>query len=181
MQYGELAQLFHQWLAVHRPVGQIDLTREAVVNTMRGSSNDTFESIISECLSESLRTLRSDGVLVLTFHNRRIAAWRALAAALRRAGFRVNAMATVHSENGNDHCKRNVDAMLDDIVLECKRRSRVTASPKVTHPPRTVAQKNLIAMGLALASAVKNGQLTSLANEYTTNLAKLNGRRRIIA
>jgi adenine-specific DNA methylase len=180
VQYGELAQLFHQWLAIYKPLESIDLSKEAVSNASRGSGTDTFEAIIAGCLSESHRTLHPRGRLVLTFHNKRIPAWQALAGALHAAGFSVSAIATVHSENGDDHCKRNVEAMLEDVVLECCKRSKSPISPRVTNLPRTVAEKNLVAMGLALATVVESGKPENIAAQYVTHLARLSGRKRLI-
>ena len=44
---------------------------------------------------------------------------KALTGAICKSGFQVKALAVVRAENGADHCKRNVSAMLHDLVLEC--------------------------------------------------------------
>ena len=93
VQYGELARLFHQWLSIYRPLDPIDERQEAVSNPRRRGGRWTFQKMIAACLTESRRTLRDDGVLILTFHNKRLPAWRALAEALAEAGFVVRAIA----------------------------------------------------------------------------------------
>jgi adenine-specific DNA methylase len=180
VQYGELARLFHQWLSIYHPLRQIDEDQEAVSNTRRQSGEQTFQKMITACLAESCRTLRKDGVLILTFHNKRLAAWLALANALLEANFVVKALAVVHSENGDDHCKRNVGAMLDDLVLECTRRTIKSRRTHLVFTPRSATEKNLAAIGLALASTIRARDTESLAGRYASNLTKLRGRRRLI-
>lgn len=119
VQYGELARLFHAWLKEYDPMLAFNEDEEAVLNPARGLSNMDYENTIAACLKECRRTLRDDGTLVLTFHNKNMSAWHALAGALTRAGFAVKALAVVRAENSGDHCKRNVSAMLHDLVLEC--------------------------------------------------------------
>ena len=119
VQYGELARLFHTWLRIYDPTVVVDESGEAVPNAGRGVSADDYERTIAACLAESRRTLKADGRLVLTFHNKKLAAWRALAGAIGKAGFEVSSLAAVLAENHADHCKRNVNAMLHDLVIEC--------------------------------------------------------------
>lgn len=180
VQYGELARLFHQWLSLYRPLKPIDERQEAVANPRRQGGKWTFPKLIGACLAESYRTLRKDGVLILTFHNKCLLAWRALADALVEAHFVVKAIAIVHSENADDHCKRNVGAMLDDLVLECTRRTTAVNSTHLAFEPTTAIEKNLAAVGLALAGAVKARDTRSLAQQYISNLKKFNGRKRLI-
>src|SRR5205814_10008458 len=142
------------------------------------------------CLKECRRTLKDDGTLVLTFHNKNMSAWRALAGALGKAGFAVKALAVVRAENGGDHCKRNVNAMLHDLVLECvpaqalqavpttntrvatrlsirplggsSRESRPTAPDvRLEFTPTTPDERNLAAAGPALAECVPNRDTAS--------------------
>lgn len=179
VQYGELARLFHAWLSVYRPLQPIAENLEAVPNSRRPSER-TFAQSIAACLGESHRTLYKDGVLLLTFHNKELVAWQALARALYDSGFTVNAIAAVHAENANDHCKRNVEALLHDLVIECVKRDQRTIRPKVMIRPRTATEKNLAAIGFALASAVETGHVDKLGKDYLSNLQRLRGRRRLI-
>lgn len=179
VQYGELARLFHAWLSVYRPLKPIAEHLEAVPNSRRPNGR-TFSQTIAACLSESHRTLHKNGVLVLTFHNKEMSAWKALAHALHAARFTVKAIAAVHAENGNDHCKRNVQAMLHDLVIECVKQGKPIRRPKVMFQPRTSVEKNLTAIGLAFAAAVRTGHIDQLAHTYLFNLRRLRGRKRLI-
>jgi putative DNA methylase len=195
VQYGELARLFHAWLKVYDPALVFDESQEAVVNPPRGLTGTEYERTITACLKECRRTLKDDGTLVLTFHNKNMSAWRALAGALGKAGFAVKALAVVRAENGGDHCKRNVNAMLHDLVLECvpaqalqarvatrlsirplggsSRESRPTAPDvRLEFTPKTPDEMNLAAVGLALAECVHNRDTAPLRELYRLHLAR---------
>jgi hypothetical protein len=182
VQYGELSRLFHAWLKVYDPAVDFDEQQEAVHNPARGLSAADYESTIAACLTESRRTLKKDGTLVLTFHNRRLAAWRALAGALVRAGFVVKALAIVHSDNHGDHCKRSVESMLHDLVLECVPRvqSKKIGPVRLHFRPRAAQEKTLAAMGVAVARCVRDKTVDSLAPIYLAQLTRLKVRRRLI-
>lgn len=180
VQYGELARLFHLWLAIYKPLAAIDESAEAVPNYARGIGVEAYQTTIASCLSESRRALARNGRLVLTFHNRELVAWQALAGALHQAGFDVLALAVVHAENGSDLCKRNVNSMLHDLVLECRPRSRRAPRPEVVVAAKSVAEKNLIAIGLALAQATRTGRPELLPALYESHLKRLKTTRRTI-
>ena len=180
VQYGELARLFHLWLSVYTPIAPVDESAEAVPNSTRGTDVDFYREAIASCLRESQRTLASRGRLVLTFHNTKIVAWQALAGALHDSGFDVCAMAVVHAENGTDLCKRNVNSMLHDLVLECYARRRSPADVQVAVTPKSVAEKNLVAVGLALAKAARSGNADDLLALYDSHLKRLGTTRRTI-
>jgi putative DNA methylase len=173
VQYGEISRLFHAWLSVYRHMRPIDEHEEAVANTNRQDSKNKFEDTIAGCLRESCRTLRKDGVLVLTFHNKQLFAWQALARALNKSGFVIRALAAVRAENGDDHCKRNVKAMLHDLVIECIKRGPKSIKTKLVFRPTSRPEKNLAAVGLALAAAVESGDSESLTAKYKLNLHRL--------
>jgi putative DNA methylase len=180
VQYGELARLFHLWLGIYKPLAAIDENSEAVPNTARGIGVDAYRATIASCLGESRRALARNGRLVLTFHNTELVAWQALAGALHQAGFDVLALAVVHAENGGDLCKRNVNSMLHDLVLECRLRRRRASKPEVVVAAKSVAEKNLVAIGLALAQATRSGRPEVLPALYESELKRLKASRRTI-
>jgi 16S rRNA G966 N2-methylase RsmD len=178
VQYGELARLFHTWLRVYWPRVVVDESDEAVPNAQRGTTAQDYEDTIAACLTESRRTLRRDGRLVLTFHNKKLAAWRALAGALRKSGFVVDALAVVLAENATDHCKRSVEAMLHDLVIECVpvRKKKSRPDVPISFVPKTTAERNLAAMGLALAEVVRRAKVQDLKSLFHRHLAHLRER-----
>ena len=160
LQYGELARLFHAWMA---HAGECDApleSDEAVPNSVRGATTEHYQDKVAACLSESRRALAASGRLVLTFHNKNMKAWRALSQALFRASFDVVALAAVAAENDSDHSKRGKESLFADLVIECRpkgkrRRSWDMTVQGVTNSPE---RKNLEAIGLALAECVNRGE-----------------------
>jgi hypothetical protein len=181
VQYGELARLFHVWLKVYDPSVVVDESAEAVPNSTRGTSTADYEATIAACLAESRRTLTANGRLILTFHNKKVVAWRALAGAIATAGLKVTALAAVLAENQGDHCKRSVNAMLHDLVIECT----PADSPRLPalsleFTPKSAAEKNLAAMGIAVAECVAAGSAADLGAGYRAQLERLGVRKRLI-
>jgi putative DNA methylase len=181
VQYGELARLFHAWLKVYDPSVVVDESAEAVPNSTRGTSTADYEATIAACLAESRRTLKANGRLILTFHNKKVVAWRALAGAIATAGLKVTALAAVLAENQGDHCKRSVNAMLHDLVIECAPANtpRLPAL-SLEFIPKSAAEKNLAAMGLALADCVAARNSAHLGAGYRAHLERLGVRKRLI-
>jgi putative DNA methylase len=181
VQYGELARLFHTWLRIYDPTVVVDESGEAVPNAGRGVTADDYEQTIAACLAESRRTLKADGRLVLTFHNKKFAAWRALAGAIGKAGFEVSSLAAVLAENHADHCKRNVNAMLHDLVIECViAKVGAPVTPKLVFRPTSLAEKNLAAIGLALAHCAKARCPEELQATYLGHLEAFGAKTRLI-
>jgi putative DNA methylase len=175
LQYGELARLFHAWMTHGGQRVESVESDEAVPNTVRRTTTKHYEDKVAACLKESRRALAPDGRLVLTFHNKDMNAWEALAKALARASFEVVALAAVAAENSADHSKRGKESFLSDLVLECRprggkrRRSWRLAVHGVTGSPE---RKNLEAIGLALAECVNRGEgsLEALFAEHIERL-----------
>jgi putative DNA methylase len=182
LQYGELARLFHAWMK-HAGYCEKPLeSEEAVPNSVRGATTKHYEDKVAACLTESRRALSSEGRLVLTFHNKDLNAWEALAQALLRASFDVVALATVAAENSADHSKRGKQSFLSDLVIECRpkrakrRRSWRLEVHGVTSSPQ---RRNLETIGLALAECVnrREGDLEAL---FDTHFKRLKLRQRLI-
>ena len=180
VQYGELSRLFHVWLSAYKPITQADEHAEAVPNRSRGTNVEFYERVIASCLAESRRTLARRGRMVLTFHNTKLVAWQALAGALHRSGFEVRALAVVHAENGTDLCKRNVNSMLHDLVLECGPCRKEKHEVHVPLNPKSAPEKNLVAVGLALAASARTGNDRGLPELYRMELKRLDVRRVLI-
>lgn len=162
VQYGELARLFHFWLAQYENLPTYSEMEEAVPNTVRGITADDYETAIMRCLAESRRTLKADGSIILTFHNRKIAAWKALARALKGAGLQVHALAVTRAENEADHSKRDGKGMLHDLVIECRASAARGDKPVVAYAGSSQEARELLSVGLALAEAVAGADDTCL-------------------
>ena len=172
VQYGELARLFHFWLSKYTDLPDYDEKQEAVPNSVRGITASDYETAIMLCLAESKRTLKPNGSVVLTFHNRKIAAWKALANALRGAGLQVKALAITRAENDADHSKRGGKGMLHDLVIECQPAIGALDIPTVAHVGKSQEAKELQAIGLALAEAVASKDDTCLDTIFRQKLKR---------
>jgi hypothetical protein len=129
------------------------------------------------------RTLAWNGRLLLTFHNKDLNAWEALAGALLRANFIVIALATVSAENPADHSKRGKESFLSDLVIECRPRTssrRRLRKPKIFGITKTPERRNLVAIGLALAEQVNRGITGDLQPLFQAHLTALKTSRVLI-
>ena len=143
VQYGELAALFLTW---SRAVGllpssvEVDLRSEAVVNSVRGTDLAGYRKLLTAIFRECRRTLKDDGRILLTFHNKDVRAWWALARALRSANLHVRTLAVSASENDADHFKRGRLGFTKDLVIECgigaQTLQPTTASPGIDSQTR---------------------------------------------
>ncbi|THF69965.1 hypothetical protein E7T06_09410 [Deinococcus sp. Arct2-2] len=172
VQYGELARLFHFWLAQYTPLSAYDEHQEAVPNRVRQQGADHYQDAIMACLKETRRTLKPGGRLILTFHNRKLAAWTALGSALHGAGFRISALAVTHAENSADHSKRGGKGMLHDLVIECVRDDQPGGPPTVVHAGEGQEARELVAMGQALAEAAAADEPGQAATIFQVHLKK---------
>lgn len=174
VQYGELSRLFHVWLSLYSSIPEIDEQLEAVPNRVRGIDGEEYEGRIAECLKESRRTLKSDGRIILTFHNNNIRAWRALAGALMSCGLCIAALSVVRAENAADHSKRNRKVFLHDLLIECVPRERHSGgAPAIAGVVETSEARNLLAIGLAMSKSLTECDvsiLDALYIEYLTTL-----------
>jgi SAM-dependent methyltransferase len=154
VQYAELASLFLAWAQATDLIPasvHVDLRSEAVPNTLRGTDTARYCRLLSAVFSESRRTLKPGGHLVLTFHNTTGRAWWALARALGGAGFFVAALAVAHAENETDHAKRGRRAFSRDLVIECRAAPVDAAELVIAAEPGEAQSFELLAAGRAVA------------------------------
>jgi putative DNA methylase len=124
VQYAELASLLLNWaraLDLIPSTVQLDLGAEAVINPPRGAGVDEYRTLLTRVFTETTRTLKSQGRMLITFHNTDIRAWWALAQALSASSLTVVATAVSEAENADDHPKRNRNSFTKDLVLECSK------------------------------------------------------------
>lgn len=172
VQYGELARLFHFWLSKYRRLPAFEENEEAVPNQYRGNGSEFYVRSIAACFKECTRTLVPGGRLIFTFHNKRMPAWIALCTALVKVGLTVRSLAIIRSENEADHGKRNGKGMLYDLVLECVRRSEWNGRSVIAFKGYSKENQELLAMGVALAKAVRVGAPETLLNMYLAELKR---------
>jgi putative DNA methylase len=159
VQYAELSRLFRVFA---RGLGlkwtNTVEKHEAVPNRALGCSHDEYVSRLRRIFAETRRTLKPNGRMLLTFHDNKVAAWQAVAEALRGARWQVVSVAVVHSENEKDFAKANTNAITVDAVFECIRAnprppSRVTTAGVLNNN----SARNVLAMSVAVAAMVNLG------------------------
>jgi adenine-specific DNA methylase len=154
VQYAELSRLFRVFArGLGLPWTDAVERSEAVPNMALGCSHEEYVSRLWRIFAETRRTLKPTGRMLLTFHDNKVAAWKAVADALRRARWHIVSVAVVHSENEKDFAKSNSNAITVDAVFECIRAGRT--------PPKRVGRagrlnnnsaRNVLAMGVAVAA-----------------------------
>ena len=131
--YSELADFFHAWLAPLKPFG--DYPSEAVSTRSDGevqhTGADEFSAAIGAVWRECSRVLRSDGLLVFTYHQSKMSGWTALVKALKSASLVITAVQPVKGEMSTASPKSGTaDPSNLDAVIVC-RHYQVPATPTV--------------------------------------------------
>lgn len=173
VQYGELSRIFHFWLSQYRDLPSYDECEEAVPNSVRKLDQQHYENAVAQCLIESKRTLAPSGRLILTFHNRKLAAWCALCKALSHAGYQLKALAIARAENEADHSKRNGRGLLFDLVIECIVERKLEHSPVPILVGNSTEEETLYAMGCALVEALYNNRPETLPELFDSRIKAL--------
>lgn len=169
VQYSELAAIFLAWARATGLAGnsiELDLAQEAVANTRRGTDVERYRALLTTILTETRRTLKRDGRMILTYHNTDLRAWWALGRALQDAQFGIRALAVAWAENDVDHSKRGRLAFTRDLVLEC-RPTASTDDPVIAARPGDCSEsKELLAAGSAIATMPRDEPLSEFRARY---------------
>lgn len=169
VQYAELAALFLAWA---RTTGlesdsiELDLAQEAVANTRRGTDAERYRSLLTRILTETRRTLKPDGRMILTFHNTDLRAWWALGRALHDAHFGIRALAVAWAENDADHSKRGRLAFQRDLVIECRPQPSPDQPVIAGDPGESSETLELLAAGRAIAAMPRDESLADFRARY---------------
>ncbi|MBE0448462.1 MAG: hypothetical protein IBX64_10280 [Actinobacteria bacterium] len=169
VQYGELSQIFIVFgSACGLSLAKFKGSSEAVPNLKMSRGKEEYKKILGRIMRETTRTLKQDGRLLLTFHDKSLIAWIALSEALREGELQVIGISVVHSENEMDHAKHGKQSMTSDLVLECVKDAKRETVAKLCTQPETSLEKNLIAMGLAIAEYLSiHGSISQDENMFS--------------
>jgi putative DNA methylase len=154
VQYAELASIFLAWARACKLLPdsvELDLRAEAVANPIRGAGAEEYRNLLRAILTETRRTLKPNGRIVLTYHNTDLRAWWALGSALRDAGLDICALAVTQAENERDHAKRDRLGFSRDLVLECRPTAARGEPDVVWYAQDEPEARELVAAGRALA------------------------------
>jgi len=139
--YSQLADFFHVWqrhILGADGFRELDTTRSdrEVQNADEGGFTDRLAAV----WRESHRVLKDDGLLAFTYHHSRPEGWRCVLQALMEAGFGISAVHPIKAEMSVAMPKLQAKEPIDlDIILVCRKRSRMTAHRWNGDPSDTVA------------------------------------------
>ncbi|RLC48365.1 MAG: hypothetical protein DRH70_01175 [Candidatus Coatesbacteria bacterium] len=127
VQYSELADFFYVWLrlalkdsyACFRPELS-SRADEMIQNDKMGKGASLFQDSLRDVFAECRRVLKSNGLLVFTFHHNRVTAWQRVAEAISGAGFYVSACPIVRSE-GKSGFHSSEGNIRYDAVFVCRK------------------------------------------------------------
>jgi len=126
LSYSELSDFFYVWLRDHLPKdgraihgSSAPYLRALHVNRNDAPSHHRFVRDLTEVFAHCKRVLKPDGLMVFTFHHRRVEAWDALARALLSAGFVATNVFPVRSE-GKGGFHSTAGTIKWDSVVVCR-------------------------------------------------------------
>lgn len=133
LSYSELSDFFYVWLRDHLPRDGRSVNGSSApylhalyVNENDDPSHRRFIRDLTEVFTHCKRVLRSNGLMVFTFHHRDVEAWGALARALLDAGFLVTNVFPVRSE-GKSGFHSTTGTIKWDSVLICRPKEEVSS------------------------------------------------------
>jgi adenine-specific DNA methylase/DNA-binding XRE family transcriptional regulator len=122
--YSQLADFFYVWQRhVLGENGDYKAHSTRAVAEIQHSDPATFTARLCGVWTECYRVLRSDGLLVFTYHHSRAEGWRCVLAALVEAGFGIVATHPIKAEMSVAAPKQQAKEPIDlDIILVCRKR-----------------------------------------------------------
>lgn len=169
VQYAELAGVFFAWARASKLLpdsAELDLSSEAVANSERGTGAEEYRDLLSGILTETRRTLKPDGRIILTYHNTDLRAWWALGSALRQSNLHIHALAVTHAENERDHAKRDRMGFSCDLVLECRPNQSSRDVDVVWHDQEEAEARELVIAGRALSQMADDESLDAFRTRF---------------
>ena len=135
--YSQLADFFYDWQRLiigDYPSHQAGTTRSKA--EVQNSDVQTFTERLTLVLRESGRVLKSDGILVFTYHHSRWEGWRSVLDAVVAAGFHIGVCHPVKAEMSVAAPKRQAKAPINfDIIMVCRKNRHESSGIDVVGEP----------------------------------------------
>lgn len=122
--YSELSDFFFAWLAplLSSDYSYFDRPSSYQFGEVQHRNPTKFAASLARVFTEARRVMKSDGVMVFSFHHSRPEGWQAIYQALSHSGFCVTAAYPVYAEMAVASPKSNTRTPISvDIVLVCKK------------------------------------------------------------
>ncbi|MFW9856138.1 MAG: DUF1156 domain-containing protein [Candidatus Thorarchaeota archaeon] len=139
VQYGELADFYYVWLRLGLkdtyPWFQPPLSpkkAEIVTNITRKKASIDFQKDLSSVFNEARRVLKPEGLMIFTFHHKKVEAWAVMTQSVLENGFYIVAVYPVWSEMKTSTQIRGKSSIEFDAIFVCKQ--RVQKPEKISWP-----------------------------------------------
>ena len=127
--YSELADFYYIWLRIAL-AEKYDIFKqkycprsgEAVVNKVQRKDEGFYLQKLTKIFKECFRVLKDNGLLVFTFHHKKIEAWASTLEAILNANFYITAVYPVFSEMRTSFHIFGKKAVSYDTIIVCRKR-----------------------------------------------------------
>ncbi len=132
--YSQLADFFYVWQCyVLGKNGHHKVHSTRSQAEVQQSDPHVFTERLCGVWTECYRVLRSDGLLVFTYHHSRTEGWRCVLEALVRAGFGIVATHPIKAEMSVATPKKQAKEPIDlDVIIVCRKRTSIPSSTPQT-------------------------------------------------
>jgi adenine-specific DNA methylase len=153
--YSELSNFFYVWLRLalksRYPWFEretVPWEEEVISNKVQQKGKREFLRGLTAIFTEANRVLKSEGILVFTFHHRGLNEWVSVLQAVLDSGFSVTAAYPVRSEMVASTHLRLTNSIKYDIILVCRKRETRSYSKSWTSVRKSIdkASKEVVAM-----------------------------------
>ncbi len=129
VQYAELSDFYYVWLRLglkdYYPWFGAPLTpkkAEIVKNVKIGKTGEDYQQGLSAVFQEISRVLKTDGLLIFTFHHKQLNAWASIVQSLLDNKFYITAVYPVRAEMETSTQIRGKKSIEFDVVFVCRKR-----------------------------------------------------------
>jgi adenine-specific DNA methylase len=173
--YSELSNFFYVWLRIalqkryaHFEDEFVPWKNEIIENRVQKKGEKEFLAGLTKVFSESNRILKTDGVLVFTFHHKREEAWAAVLQAILDSGFYVTSIYPVRSEMRASTHLHDMDNIVYDMVIVCRKRSKTSWSKPWSDIKKNISE----ATRKTIRHLIENGESPSELDTFVMALGK---------
>ncbi|MFB2920357.1 MULTISPECIES: DNA methyltransferase [Aerosakkonema] len=124
--YSQLADFFYVWqrYVISDKIASNETTRHP--NEVQSREPAVFAERLQRVFSECYRVLKSDGLMVFTYHHSKAEGWQAILRAIVNSGLVIIATHPIKSEMSVATPKSQANSPIDlDIIIVCRKRNRV--------------------------------------------------------
>jgi adenine-specific DNA methylase len=173
--YSELSNFFYVWLriALHEKFAQfkdefVPWKKEIIENRVQEKGEEEFLAGLTKVFSESNRVLKSDGILVFTFHHKKEEAWAAVLQAILDSRFYVTSIYPVRSEMRASTHLHDMANIVYDMVIVCRKRSGTAPSKLWSDIKKDISRSTM----QTVKQLIENGESPSELDTFVMTLGK---------